>query len=164
MKDWRGFTLVELLVVVGVIALLATISLVSYAVVQRGANDKTREGNVTTIAAALEKYYENNREYPSVASIVNNTAGNTGAVVAAKLGISESTLVMPTMSGTNALSSTAASQANDFITYTAYRASDNTACHDTVTSGCDEFLLQYVEESSGDTIPIYSRHRVPLGI
>ena len=166
MKDWRGFTLVELLVVVGVIALLATISLVSYAVVQRDANDSTRNGNATAISNALEKYYEINGEYPSVRGIVNNFAENTGTAVAAKLGIDASDLDTPNLASieTNALSSFAASQQNDYITYTAYRTADNTSCQTVAASGCDEFLLQYVEESSGDTKPIHSRHQVKNGV
>jgi type IV pilus assembly protein PilE len=160
MKYRRGFTLVELLVVVGVIALLATIALVSYAAVQRDASDSTRDGNATLIAEALEKYYEKNGEYPSVRGLVNNFVDNTGAAVAAKLGVTEVTLVMPGMSGTNSLSSTAASGTNNYIAYTAYRVSDNTSCQSVATSGCDEFLLQYVEES-GDIITIHSRRQVP---
>ena len=161
MKDWRGFTLVELLVVVGIIAVLATIGLVSYAVIQRDANDGARKSNATIIAEGLERYYNKNGEYPSVVSLVNNTAGNTGTVVAAKLGIDQTALDMPNMaaSATNALTSTAASQANDYINYTASRPSNETSCQTTVAGGCDKFTLTYIEES-GTTVTINSRHQV----
>jgi prepilin-type N-terminal cleavage/methylation domain-containing protein len=161
MKSKSGFTLVELLVVMVVIAILATVALVSYARVQRDANDSTRRGNARIIAEGLEKYYDQNGEYPSVVAVVNNTAGNTGAVVAAKLNINPAVLDMPNMaaSDTNALSSTAASQANDYINYTALRFVSNTTCQTSATGGCDEFTLTYVEES-GTTVTLDSRHQI----
>ena len=161
MKNKKGFTLVELLVVVVVIAILAGVALVSYGRVQRDANDNTRGGNATIIAEALEKYYDQNGEYPSVPAIVNNTAGNTGAVVAAKLDIDVDVLDQPNMaaSDTNSLSSTAASQANDYINYTAQRAVSDSLCQTSATGGCDEFTLTYIEES-GATVTITSRHQI----
>jgi prepilin-type N-terminal cleavage/methylation domain-containing protein len=160
MRNKKGFTLVELLVVVMVIATLATIALVSYARVQRDANDNTRNGNATVIAEALEKYYDNNGEYPSVPMLVNNTAGNTGTVVAGRLDIDPDVLDQPNMaaSETNALSSTAATQANDYINYTAVRATNDTLCQTSATGGCDKFTLTYIEES-GTTVTINSRHK-----
>lgn len=155
MKSRSGFTLVELLIVVIIIATLATVTLVVYAAQQRDANDNTRKGNATTITQALENYYAKNNEYPSVRDLVNNTAGNTGSVVAAKLGIDATALVTPNMSGTNALSSTASSTANDFMTYSGPNV---TSCQTTAGGGCSEFTLQYVEES-GTTVTIDSRHQ-----
>jgi prepilin-type N-terminal cleavage/methylation domain-containing protein len=157
MKSRSGFTLVELLIVVIIIAILATVTLVIYAAQQRDANDNTRKGNVTVISEALEKYYDNNHEYPSVRDLVNNYAGNTGSVVAAKLSIDATDLVMPNMSGTNALSSTTASSSNDYITYS---GPSDSSCQTTVGGGCQEYTLKYVEESSGNTITIDSRHQI----
>jgi prepilin-type N-terminal cleavage/methylation domain-containing protein len=160
MKNKSGFTLVELLVVMVVIAILATVALVSYARVQRDANDSVRKGNARVITEGLEKYYDQNGEYPSVTAVVNNTAGNTGAVVAAKLNINAVVLDMPNMASgaTNALSSTAASQANDYINYTASKPSNETSCQTTVAGGCEKFTLTYIEES-GTTVTITSRHQ-----
>lgn len=153
MKSRSGFTLVELLVVVIIIATLATVTLVTYAAQQREANDNARKGNATTISEALERYHAENHEYPSVRDLVNNYAGNTGDVVAAKLDIDKTALVMPNMTGTNALSSTAASASNNYITYSGPNV---TACQTTVGGGCTEFTLQYIEED-GDTVTINSR-------
>ncbi|HMI09276.1 MAG TPA: prepilin-type N-terminal cleavage/methylation domain-containing protein [Candidatus Saccharimonadales bacterium] len=161
MKSKSGFTLVELLVVMVVIAILASVALVTYARVQRDANDNTRKGNAAIIAEGLERYYDQNGEYPSVTALVNNTAGNTGTVVAAKLKIAVAVLDMPNMAAgaTNALSSTAASQANDYINYTASRPSNEPSCQTTAAGGCDEFTLTYFDET-GSTITVTSRHQV----
>lgn len=60
-----GFTIVELIITIAVIAILMTISVFTYRNVQAGADDKAREADVTTIMDALEKYYAKNGEYPA---------------------------------------------------------------------------------------------------
>lgn len=64
-RSTAAFTLVELLLVVAVIGILVTITLVTYKSVQAGANDKARAADVAAIMDALEKYYQQNGEYPA---------------------------------------------------------------------------------------------------
>lgn len=61
----RGFTIVELMIVVAIIVILTAISVVTYHGVQASANDKAREADVSAIMNALEKYYQQNGEYPA---------------------------------------------------------------------------------------------------
>lgn len=61
----NGFTIVELLIVVVVIAILAAISIVAYGGIQERARNAQRTQDVRTIAKALELYYINNGQYPS---------------------------------------------------------------------------------------------------
>lgn len=61
----RGFTLVEVLVVVLVIAILVAISLVSFRVYQQSARDTKRQTDAVIFMSALEKYYDENGEYPT---------------------------------------------------------------------------------------------------
>jgi len=61
----RGFTIVELLIVIVVIAILAAISIVAYNGMQQRARDTQRLQDVKTIAKALELYYIENGVYPS---------------------------------------------------------------------------------------------------
>lgn len=157
MKTKSAFTIVELLVVMSVIAILSTISVFVYNSIQQDARDSARKANVTVISDALEKYYDQNGEYPSVASLVNNN-GVTGQAVATKLGISINDLKMPRLptGATNPLTSTNP-PVSDNITYTASSSADNTSCQSNVNGGCDQFTLKYIEES-GSTITIQSRH------
>lgn len=60
----NGFTIVELLIVVVVIAILASISLVSFTHIQGRARDSTRAQDIKVITQALEKYYLANGFYP----------------------------------------------------------------------------------------------------
>lgn len=60
-----GFTLVEQLIVVGIIVILAAIATLAYVNVQKEGRDKAREGDVAAIMNALEEYYEKHGEYPT---------------------------------------------------------------------------------------------------
>jgi general secretion pathway protein G len=61
----RGFTIVELLIVIVVIAILAAITIVAYNGVQVRARDSQRRSDVTAIKKALELYYIDNGKFPS---------------------------------------------------------------------------------------------------
>jgi type II secretion system protein G len=61
----RGFTIVELLVVIVVIAILAAITVVAYNGIQARARDAQRVQDIKTIAKALELYYADNGTYPN---------------------------------------------------------------------------------------------------
>lgn len=60
----RGFTIVELLIVIVVIAILAAISIVSYTGIQRRAHISRAMAELTLLAKATELYYADNNEYP----------------------------------------------------------------------------------------------------
>lgn len=62
--DFRGFTIVELLIVIVVIAILAAITIVSYQGIQARARDARRTQDVSTITKALEMYYIDNGQFP----------------------------------------------------------------------------------------------------
>jgi prepilin-type N-terminal cleavage/methylation domain-containing protein len=65
MKTKRGFTLLELLVVIGIIAILLGFAAVSFAAAQKKARDARRREDLKSIQNALEQYYaENSFVYP----------------------------------------------------------------------------------------------------
>ena len=63
-KEQKGFTIVELLIVVVVIGILAAITLIAYNGIQIRARDGIRKQDVATISKALELYYTDNGYYP----------------------------------------------------------------------------------------------------
>lgn len=75
MKEAKGFTLLELLVVVAIIGLLATIAVVSLQQARAKARDAKRLANADQIVKALELYYDENEEYPFP---MNNGLGLSG--------------------------------------------------------------------------------------
>jgi len=60
----RGFTIVELLIVIVVIAILAAISIVAYNGIQSRARDAQRTQDMASIMKAMELYYIDNGKYP----------------------------------------------------------------------------------------------------
>lgn len=75
----RGFTIVELLIVVVVIAILATIVLVSYRGVTARAKDAKIQSEIKQIDDNLRAYYLTNGEYPATQSV--SITQTSGAVV-----------------------------------------------------------------------------------
>lgn len=63
-KNKNGFTLVELLIVIVVIAILAAISIVAYSNIQQRARNSIRAQDITSIQKALELYRAEHGQYP----------------------------------------------------------------------------------------------------
>ena len=61
----RGFTIVELLIVIVVIALLAAITIVAFNGIQKRGSDSQRKSDIAAITKALELYYIDNGRYPA---------------------------------------------------------------------------------------------------
>jgi len=64
-RNRYGFTIVELLIVIVVIAILAAISVVAYSGIQQRARNAQRIQDVKTIAKAIELYYAENGILPN---------------------------------------------------------------------------------------------------
>lgn len=164
-KRIHGFTMVEILVVIAVMGILATMITVGFSVIQSDTRDSLRSTRITLIASALEKYYDANGEYPScsamtqpsatVATTLSGLDARVLAVPSASSGVNSITcscLTQPT-GGTNPSTCTGATVATDSY---AYVGDGNTAC----SSGafCTQFYLQYKSQSDGSITTISSKH------
>ena len=73
MKRDKGFTLLELLVVIGIIALLVGIATVSYGAAQVRTRDARRKADLNAMKDALEQYYSaNSFVYPDTCSLAES--------------------------------------------------------------------------------------------
>lgn len=75
-----GFTIIELLIVIVVIAILAGLVLNAFGNIQARARDTERRNDINAIHTQLELYYTDNDEYPATLAEVDNL--NAEALVA----------------------------------------------------------------------------------
>ena len=66
-ENERGFTLIELMIVVAIIAILAGILIPNFVNARSQAQTAACESNLRSIATALELYYADNQIYPTAA-------------------------------------------------------------------------------------------------
>lgn len=154
----RGFTIIELLVVVSVIAILSLISVFGFNAVQAGTRDSQRSTRVTQLAEALEKYYAKNGEYPSCSAL---TSSATSAITTLS-GLDPTVLVTPKAAAgvTNSIDPSCATLSVGGSTDKyAYVGDGSTTC---ATGGCLSYTLQYVEEGSNTIKSIASRHSTSI--
>lgn len=67
LKNIQGFTMIELLVVIGIIGLLSTLGIVALSNARMKSRDSRRVSDINKIQIALEMYYSDHKKYPSVA-------------------------------------------------------------------------------------------------
>ncbi len=73
-KNQKGFTIVELLIVIVVIAILAAISIVAYTGVQDNARNTQRKADAKSVLDAINAYYAKEGSWPGTASEGNDYA------------------------------------------------------------------------------------------
>lgn len=103
----KGFTLIELMVVIAVIAILATIALFGLRSAQGSARNTQRQQIMNSVRASLERYYGDKNTYPVVLNFSNMyttlTGGNylSGAPVDPGCGSGDATYPNAALTGGN---------------------------------------------------------------
>lgn len=69
-KNKFGFTFIEILVVVTIIGVLASLGMISYSQFVKQSRDAKRKGDVEQIRAAVEMYKSKNNTYPLTGEVV----------------------------------------------------------------------------------------------
>jgi len=151
----RAFTLVELLIVIAIIGVIGTVSVVGFTGVQKNARDQARDSQTTIIANALEKYYDDNNEYPSVAMMTSQNVD----LIKQKLKITDSTILKFPLATTES-SIVASNPSPTLIVYSANTSDStkNAQCQTDANGYCDGFVLQYKKEFDGSVVVANSLH------
>ncbi len=141
----RGFTVIELLIVIVVIGILAALVLNSFAGVQQRARDTERKTDISAVATHLEAYYNDAGagKYPTLA----NLQDSSGWVTTNLKGLDLAALSAPGQTTNNITDTTTPTK--DQYGYKPFNAS-NAAC-DNSTSNCVKFTLYYLKED-GNTV------------
>lgn len=74
LKDKKGFTLIEMMVVISVIAILVAIALPRFANARRAANTAKIAADLRTIDGAINIYYLNHNAYPETTNFLSKSA------------------------------------------------------------------------------------------
>src|ERR1700759_3299522 len=75
-KNNRGFTIVELLIVIVVIGILAALVIVTYNGIQQKARDTERKTDIKALQGHLEAYWADNAKYPCMASVTSTCSAD----------------------------------------------------------------------------------------
>lgn len=163
MRHRVGFTVVELVIVISIIGILASVAILSFTTIQRNQRNTAREVQATAIATSLESYYEKHGEYPSPRSIASPYAAGKDA--AQILGISSDLFIFPRAQPSikNVLTINTAPTETTASYVARSVGSSNQACQGKSDGGCDEFTLRYKKEGVSEVQEIKSKHTGRLG-
>ena len=149
LKKQKGFTLVELLIVIIIIGILATLVIVTFTGVQAKARDSQRQTDIEAVDSHIEAFFAEKGYYPSYADLTNTTFISTNLK-----GLDLQALIDPKLSDP---SPTSASLATDLkngagdATHYGYAPtqSDGTTACETDDTTCAQFTLTATLESGG---------------
>lgn len=143
MSKSKGFTLIELMVTISIIAILAAIGLVFYSYVIKQGQDSKRQSDLRTIQSALEEFYSDNLYYPVLEEA---TCGNGSFKIGCAL---------KSPDGTKTYIQTIPSATTGSYTYIAVSGSSPTygynVCDNSTTNCASYCLYTKLENGNSDT-------------
>jgi len=155
-----GFTIIELLIVIAIIGILATLVLTNFQGAQAKGRDTVRTSDINSVYQKLEEFYNENGGYPDGAldgtvAVGVNEADVTGDIEVLP-GIDEGaltdedgTLIVESFATTDTLTEPALPDTTDEYVYSAYGCDAATATTD-VGASCDKYYLATFLEREED--------------
>ncbi len=145
----KGFTIVELLIVIVIIGILAALVLNTFADSQKRARDTQRTTDVSALSTQLEVYYNDKGAYPQFSQI-----DTIGEAKTAFPGLDEGAVDAPSNSAAFDIIGTALGGTDiSHYSYQAWQADGTTACN--TDDACAKFTMTWNKEylKSGESNP-----------
>lgn len=174
MNRRSGFTIVELIIVIVIMAILLALAVVNLRSSQVGARDDERKTDVANIARSLEAFYDSGvngvgqGSYPGVNHMADlNTIGGSDAILP---DIDPQSLRAPNVATGDPVSLIAATNNTETTTGVTpqptlntyvYQAlqTDGSLCLDHLTTPCRRFNLYYLQESDTTVYKVASKNQ-----
>ena len=138
-RKQAGFTIVELLIVIIVIGILATLVITTFTGIQQKARNTKRQTDINAIQGQVEAYFASNGKYPTLANI------NDGTWRTANMkGLDPNALQDPKGSAQTLVAAPVA----DSYAYNVTASDGTTACDNTATD-CAKYVLTATNEGGG---------------
>lgn len=149
----RGFTIVELLIVIVVIGILAGLVITTYNGIQQKARNTERQTDLKAIQGQLEAYYATNGKYPDNNQLGSNGTTNVSFIGTDMRGLDKESLRDPKMAAGDYALSTSAPSAGTYQ-YAYLPVNDGgTACDNSAGGNdCTGYKLIANKEGSTDKI------------
>lgn len=155
-RNDKGFTLIEIAVVIVIIAILATLGTLGVARFQTESLDAQRATNAKAISEALEKYYDKNGEYPPCSSITMPAPQVAQDVLE---GISVDALKAPRGEDNSIKCQDLTDpEGEDFFAYVGSDTSSD--CRGVSGAFCTTYELKYLQDKNKSVQSILSRREV----
>jgi prepilin-type N-terminal cleavage/methylation domain-containing protein len=151
----KGFTIVELLIVIVVIGILAALVITTYNGIQQKGRNTERTTDLKAVQGQLEAYYAQNGVYPASTQLGTTSATNVTFIQASMKGLDKEALRDPkATAGDYALVAGTTPTATRYA-FSVTQDDGTTAC--TAGAGdCTKYVLSATQEGGGANIVVNS--------
>jgi len=159
----KGFTIVELLIVIVVIAILAVITVVAYNGIQTRARDTERQADINSVGKKLTEFRIINGYYPRYDDMVDN---NMTWVHANLGGLPDDALVAPGGTDANSFNGGMTPETNEYSYRSYFDDSGGTqrycsqatlTTYTKTVADCDRYELRWHSEAD-NTVKLFKSH------
>jgi general secretion pathway protein G len=145
-QDRSGFTIVELLIVIVVIAILAGLVIVTYSGIQQRARDTERKTDLKAVQGHLERYWADNAKYPLLADMNDTTFRQANFQ-----GLPSEAFADPKNAGSQQLCGSASTSCYGYALLPA-------GCDNASGGDCTNYTLSAILEKDGSTYTLKSNN------